>query len=78
MHHIMSDGWSIKVILQDFSAIYTDILKYGISKQTILNFNYSDYSVMEKKFFESSEFEEQLIYWKNKLKGDLTYLELLR
>ena len=76
MHHIMSDGWSIKVILQDFSAIYTDILKYGISKQTILNFNYSDYSVMEKKFFESSEFEEQLIYWKNKLKGDLTYLEL--
>lgn len=76
LHHIMSDGWSVKVILQDFSSIYTDILKFGTSKNDTLNFNYSDYATSEKEFFASDEFENQLAYWKNKLKGDLTYLDL--
>lgn len=76
MHHIMSDGWSMRVLLQDITDIYKDILKYGRSRLPDLPMRYIDYSMDQKKYLLSEEFKNQLNYWKSQLDGELPVLEL--
>ncbi|WP_432407296.1 amino acid adenylation domain-containing protein [Wukongibacter sp. M2B1] len=76
MHHIMSDGWSMRVLLQDITDIYKDILKYGRSRLPDLPMRYIDYSMDQKKYLLSKGFKNQLNYWKNQLHGELPILEL--
>ena len=60
MHHIIADGWSVSVILEDICRLYAgnEILKSPIQ--------YSDYSSWQRNGFESSE---SLRYWVESLKN---------
>lgn len=76
IHHIVSDGWSMRVLLQDLSVIYEDIIKMGYSRIPKLSKKYSDFVAWEKKFLSGNDFEEQLSYWKSEFEGDIPYLNL--
>lgn len=67
-HHIILDGWSIGVVLQELSKIYSSLLQQkepplAPAKQI------SDYAKEEAVFEQSKEFEKIKSYWLNKLKN---------
>ena len=67
IHHIASDGWSMRVLLQDLSEIYSDIIKYGRSRKSELKIQYMDYAEKQHDFMKSDEYRRQLAYWKEEL-----------
>lgn len=76
MHHIASDGWSVGILVREFTALYTAFGKGENSPLPELQFQYVDYVASERAWLQSDSFREQLDYWKRKLGGELPALEL--
>src|SRR5690625_3069873 len=76
IHHIASDGWSMGVLLQDLSAIYSDIITTGRSKLPALTKQYINFATWQHQFMKSTEYESQLQYWKEELENAPPALEL--
>ncbi|WP_172666620.1 non-ribosomal peptide synthetase [Actinoplanes missouriensis] len=70
MHHIVSDGWSIGVLLQEVQAAYA-----GRSLPE-LPVQYADFAVWQRQWLESGVLDEQLAYWKTRLAGAAPILDL--
>jgi hypothetical protein len=75
MHHIVSDGWSIGVMLTEISELYSWYRERGYSEKPELEIQYGDYSVWQREWMESDGSREQKDYWTHQLKG-LGALEL--
>ncbi|MBQ4844782.1 non-ribosomal peptide synthase/polyketide synthase [Pseudoalteromonas sp. MMG005] len=75
MHHIVSDGWSLNLIIADFVAGYSAALK-GDSLAVELQPRYSDYAQWQKQWLEEGEDARQLAYWKTNLGDSHPVLEL--
>ncbi|MGA9769977.1 MAG: amino acid adenylation domain-containing protein [Blastocatellia bacterium] len=67
-HHIISDGWSVSVMLDELAAIYKS---YGDGSQDAcdLPVQYADYAVWQRQWLQGEAIQTQLDYWKQKLKG---------
>lgn len=76
MHHICSDGWSIGIILDELSQLYTSEIEGVKADLPHLNFSYSDYIKYQHELVQSKEGEKLLDYWKNELSGELPVLNL--
>ena len=70
MHHIVSDGWSMRVLYRELSALYRAFAAGQPSPLAELPFQYADYAVWQKDWFKGEVMETQLSYWKNQL-GDI-------
>jgi hypothetical protein len=70
MHHIISDGWSMGVLLREISDI-VDALRQGKpAGLAALPIQYLDYSVWQRNWLEQGGvLKQQLGYWKEKLAG---------
>jgi len=71
MHHIISDGISIVILLDEFCKIYNG------ENLTKLRLQYKDYAVWQKEIMASPELEKQEAYWINKLGGDIPLLNIV-
>ncbi|MCC9070539.1 amino acid adenylation domain-containing protein [Flavobacterium sp. F-65] len=76
MHHSIGDGWSMGIISRDLMDIYTAILAGNAVTLPELSIQYKDYAQWQNRLLESSEITVQENYWKEQLKGPLTYLQL--
>ncbi|MGI9309603.1 MAG: amino acid adenylation domain-containing protein, partial [Gammaproteobacteria bacterium] len=76
MHHIISDGWSLSVLYQELVKLYTGYCTNNAVKLPPLPLQYADYSVWQHDWFRSSEQQQQLNFWKQKLHGAPAVLEL--
>ncbi|HEX2925216.1 MAG TPA: amino acid adenylation domain-containing protein, partial [Ruminiclostridium sp.] len=76
MHHIISDAWSIGVILHEIETMYECFSQNKLSPLPALPIQYTDYAVWQKELFEKDIFREEIEYWKQKLSGAKTVLEL--
>ncbi len=76
MHHIISDGWSVGVFVNEFSQLYRNFVRGATPALPPLKIQYADFAVWQKKKLESEIKEKQLAYWKKKLGGNLPVLEL--
>lgn len=70
MHHIISDGWSLIVLLEELDALYTG------GKLDELPIQYADYAEWQKQYLETGALQQQLNYWKQHLAGAPPVLEL--
>lgn len=75
-HHIVFDGWSMGVLLQEFSALYQAFLGGKNSPLPELQIQYTDFAVWQKEYWENQGFKSQLAYWKKQLGGELPILNL--
>ncbi|MCP5061068.1 MAG: amino acid adenylation domain-containing protein, partial [Ignavibacteriae bacterium] len=75
-HHIITDGWSINLLLKEFTEIYYS-LENNIN-QTLpnLELQYADYSIWQREYLEGEVLDNQLKYWSKKLGGIPPVLEL--
>ncbi|MCK4762581.1 MAG: amino acid adenylation domain-containing protein, partial [Candidatus Aminicenantes bacterium] len=72
MHHIISDGVSRDILVQDFMAFYEGKGK-GLQPFPI---QYKEFSAWQNLFFKSGELEKQEKYWENQLAGEIPVIDL--
>ncbi|HFB67570.1 MAG TPA: non-ribosomal peptide synthetase, partial [Calditrichae bacterium] len=76
MHHIISDGWSVNVLVQEVATIYGAKLRGINAPLPELTIQYADFAVWQRNWLQGEVLEEQLNYWKETLKGAPPLLEL--
>lgn len=76
MHHIVSDGWSMGVFMQELAKLYPSFLSAGGSPLVDLPLQYFDYSNWQRKWLQGEELERQLAYWKIQLANQPRLLQL--
>jgi amino acid adenylation domain-containing protein len=76
MHHIISDGWSIEVLLQEMAALYEAFCQGQASPLAELPIQYADFAYWQRRWLDGEVLERQLAYWKQQLGGTLSRLEL--
>ncbi|MEE5138974.1 amino acid adenylation domain-containing protein [Pseudomonas alliivorans] len=69
MHHIVSDGWSMDVMIQEFVHAYQAYSEGREPSLPELPLQYADYAIWQRSWLEAGEGERQLAYWRDQL-GD--------
>ena len=75
MHHIISDGWSVGVLLQELNALYPAFLQGLSSPLPELPIQYPDFALWQQQEPEDV-LENHLAFWKKHLEGAPPVLEL--
>lgn len=76
IHHIISDGWSIGLVLRELTALYSAQVCGLPSPLPDLTVQYADYAIWQRQWLEGEVLETQLSYWKARLKGAPIQLQL--
>jgi amino acid adenylation domain-containing protein/non-ribosomal peptide synthase protein (TIGR01720 family) len=76
MHHIVSDGWSIGVLLRELSALYTAFSADKPSPLLPLEMQYADFAIWQREVLQGELLEQELNFWKEQLKDAPAVLEL--
>ncbi|PSK46149.1 Nonribosomal peptide synthetase 2 [Elsinoe australis] len=67
MHHIISDGWSVDVLSQELSSLYTSAVRGQVAQLTPLPIQYRDFAIWQKQPEQLTEHKRQLEYWTKEL-----------
>ncbi|HEU0055127.1 MAG TPA: amino acid adenylation domain-containing protein, partial [Longimicrobium sp.] len=76
IHHVVTDGWSMGVMLRELRALYAAFLEDRPSPLAPLPVQYADYAAWQHGFLQGETLARQLGYWKEKLAGAPTVLEI--
>jgi amino acid adenylation domain-containing protein len=67
MHHIVSDGWSIAILVREVAAIYEAFSSGAPSPLPELEIQYADYAYSERELLKREVLQEHLEFWKRQL-----------
>jgi non-ribosomal peptide synthetase component F len=76
MHHIVSDGWSMGVLVNEFSALYAAFSQGQPDPLPALAIQYADYAVWQRRWITGEALQRQLDFWRHHLSGAPALLEL--
>ncbi|MET0398352.1 MAG: amino acid adenylation domain-containing protein [Longimicrobiaceae bacterium] len=76
LHHIVSDGWSMQVLLREVSALYRAGVRGRPSPLPALPVQYADYAAWQRGWLAGETLEAQLAFWRGALAGAPPLLEL--
>ncbi|GCF08359.1 non-ribosomal peptide synthetase [Dictyobacter arantiisoli] len=69
MHHIISDGWSMNILVQEVTSIYTSLVQGEGAHLPALSIQYADYALWQRSWLQGDVLQQQLDYWKKQLAG---------
>ena len=75
MHHIVSDGWSMGIMVTEFTRLYEAYILGQPSPLPPLALHYADYAVWQRKWLQGNVLDRQIAYWRKQL-ADVSLLEL--
>ncbi|HEY7816951.1 MAG TPA: condensation domain-containing protein, partial [Vicinamibacteria bacterium] len=67
LHHIISDGWSLGVLLRELVTIYSAFRDGKESPLPALGIQYADYARWERELLSQDYLADQLSYWRRQL-----------
>ncbi|MCG6135477.1 MAG: non-ribosomal peptide synthase/polyketide synthase [Nostoc sp. LLA-1] len=76
MHHIVSDGWSMSVFVQELTALYNAYSQSEPSPLLPLPIQYADFALWQRQWLQGEVLKSQLGYWKQQLANAPTFLPL--
>lgn len=76
MHHIVSDGWSMGILVREISALYQAFCSGQSSPLPELPIQYADFAAWQRQWLQGEVLETQLSYWRQQLRGAPAVLEL--
>ena len=76
MHHIISDGWSMGVLVKEVGTLYSFYSGGAVSPLAELGVQYADYAVWQREWLQGETLEQQVNYWREQLAGAPPVLEL--
>ncbi|MDR8369536.1 non-ribosomal peptide synthetase [Pseudomonas lactis] len=69
LHHIIADGWSLNILIDEFSRLYAAAAQGQPLELPPLAVQYADYGSWQRQWLAEGEGQRQLAYWKAQL-GD--------
>jgi amino acid adenylation domain-containing protein len=69
LHHIVSDGWSMGVLIREIATLYTAINSENLSPLPSLTIQYADFAHWQREWLQGEVLETQLAYWRQQLDG---------
>ncbi len=76
LHHVVSDGWSMGLLIREASTLYKALLEGRPSPLPELAVQYADFSVWQREWLRGEVLESQLAWWREHLKGAPGVLDL--
>jgi thioesterase domain-containing protein/acyl carrier protein len=76
VHHIVFDGWSEGILLQELSNFYTAYVSGTTPSVSPLSIQYADFSVWQRQWLQGELLEALQRYWQKQLSGNLSDLKL--
>ncbi|MFK7784941.1 MAG: amino acid adenylation domain-containing protein [Crocinitomicaceae bacterium] len=78
MHHIISDGWSMEVLIKDTMALYKEFHQGIDAELKPLSIQYKEYAAWKLEQIENGSFDKHQRYWLENLSGELPLIDLSR
>ncbi|MGK3122462.1 condensation domain-containing protein, partial [Pseudomonas corrugata] len=75
-HHIVSDGWSVAVLIGEFNALYAAFSQDREDPLPPLSLQYADYAAWQQQHLQGERLQAQTQFWKEHLTGAPALLEL--
>lgn len=69
-HHIIVDGWSLNVLLEELAGLYRSGIGQGAGAPPIPAIQYADFAAWQRNWLSAGEGHRQLAYWRARL-GDV-------
>ena len=76
MHHIVSDGWSMDVLVRELLALYQAFAEGNANPLPPLRIQYKDYAHWQNERLARTEADRQRAYWVARLSGEIPVLAL--
>jgi amino acid adenylation domain-containing protein/non-ribosomal peptide synthase protein (TIGR01720 family) len=76
VHHVVSDGWSLEVLIREVGALYSAALRGGEAALPELPIQYADYASWQRDWLQGEVLEGEIAYWRSRLTGAPAVLEL--
>src|SRR6185369_14676103 len=76
MHHIVSDGWSMGILIQEVGTLYAAFAQGRLSPLPPLPIQYADFAVWQRSWLAGEGLQQALAYWRKRLEGAPALLEL--
>ncbi|MEN5057172.1 amino acid adenylation domain-containing protein [Sphingobacterium kitahiroshimense] len=76
MHHIISDGWSLPILIEELLVYYNAYLKGEKNPLPDLRIQYKDYASWQQKQLKGKAFNIHREYWLEQFEGPLPVLEM--
>jgi amino acid adenylation domain-containing protein len=76
LHHIIADGWSMPLMVEELVRCYQAHSQGGAAQLPGLPIQYADYAIWQRSWMEAGEQARQLAYWTAQLGGEDPVLEL--
>ena len=77
LHHALSDGWSLGVLVREFGELYAAALERRPPRLPSLPIQYIDFAQWQRKILSGEHFEHMLSRWKTRLAEAPAVLNLL-
>ena len=75
-HHIISDGWSIDVLVKEFAALYQAFSAGQPDPLPALTLQYADYAAWQRRHLEGERLGQHVEFWRSHLAGAPALLSL--
>ncbi len=76
LHHVVSDGWSVGVLVREVSALYRAAVRGEAASLPPVRVQYADYADWQREWLRGAALEARLRYWRRRLEGAPAVLEL--
>ncbi|KKJ01904.1 condensation domain-containing protein, partial [Burkholderia gladioli] len=76
LHHIVSDGWSLGVLLDEIATLYPALARGEASPLAPLAVQYADFAAWQRRRLDRERLQGQLDYWRGQLAGAPALLDL--
>jgi acyl carrier protein len=76
LHHIVFDGRSAVILVQELAALYESLIERKQPRLPPLPIQYADYAVWQHEFLSGTALHAHLAYWRDRLGGAPTVLDL--
>ncbi|HEX2188134.1 MAG TPA: amino acid adenylation domain-containing protein [Longimicrobiaceae bacterium] len=76
MHHVVSDAWSVEVLVREASALYAAFGRGEPSPLPPLPVQYADFAAWQRAWLTGEVLDRQLAYWRERLAGAPPVLDL--
>ncbi|HET6976572.1 MAG TPA: amino acid adenylation domain-containing protein [Pyrinomonadaceae bacterium] len=76
MHHIVTDGWSMDVLVKEVVALYAMYRRGESSPLPELEIQYADFAVWQRDWLQGDVLDDELSYWTHQLAHAPEVLEL--
>jgi amino acid adenylation domain-containing protein len=76
IHHLISDDWSVQVLLRELSERYSALVAGRDAEPAELAVQYADYARWQRRWLTGERLTQQLAYWLEQLRGAPPLLDL--